>query len=187
MKERPILFSGPMVRAILEARKTQTRRIVKPQFSVFHSIHADASISTNRIFRGAYQRIRCPYGQPGDRLWVRETWKEKKRHQLSYIGLPAIEYAATGESVGPWKPSIFMTRWASRLTLEIVRVRVERLRDISEEDAMAEGVYPMKGIEPSGSEWESCKLGFAELWQFINGPDSWDSNPWVWVIEFKKL
>lgn len=219
MKERPILFSGPMVRAILEGRKTQTRRVVKPQPPVW--LEKDlwygrgtnvlpghksffATTPSGRTANVDYQP-KCPYGQPGDRLWVREAWS-KALHGCGVellerwepgkegpFGVGAI-YAATphpGYSVGKWKPSIHMPRWASRITLEITGVRVERLQDISEADAQAEGVegpaYPsVEGgwIRDSNALWAG---GYAALWESINGPESWDANPWVFVVEFKRL
>jgi hypothetical protein len=177
MEEYPILFSGPMVRAILEDRKTMTRRVLKPQPKVIHAIHPDASITTNCIFRKGDQRIHCPYGQPGDRLWVRETWSawtggmtscgEERDIIKGKIDLetqsPQIEYKATSQSEGPWRPSIFMPRWASRIRLEVTDVRVERLNEISEEDAIAEGfdlklceavLYAAAGeVEPDEAYW----------------------------------
>ena len=140
MKERPILFSGPMVRAILDGRKTMTRRIVKQQADnggYCQSLDPDKGVWL--VHNGG--SIRCPYGQPGDRLWVRETWSAWTGGMTSCgeERAPQIEYKATSQSEGPWRPSIFMPRWASRILLEITDVRVERLNDISEEDAIAEG------------------------------------------------
>ncbi len=195
MKTRPINFKAHEVRATREGRKTQTRRIVQPQPRIVHAIHNDASIVTNRIFRNGDQRIHCPYGQPGDRLLVRETWQ----HCQNCGG---VDYAADvnkprncrhcDASLGNWKPSILMFRVSSRITLEIVSVRVERLRDISEKDAMAEGVYP---VDFSGQEHpdnpvlslRQYRAGFEEAWEHINGTCSWDLNPWVWVVEFKEV
>lgn len=146
MKTRPILFSGPMVRAILEGRKTQTRRVVKPQPA--HC--ADLPMGKDLTFASA-----CPYGQPGDRLWVRETWAVGTLFDYvrpSLLPKPdcesklAVDYAANprriwhSEDQGRWRPSIHMPRWASRITLEITSVRVERLQDISHKDAIAEGL-----------------------------------------------
>jgi hypothetical protein len=198
-KERPILFSGPMVRAILAGRKTQTRRIVKNQ--EWYNLKGDYG---NRL-RGV---DRCPYGQPGERLWVRETWTPD--HSPFYPHFP-VAYRADagfdyerndkGETYSPeqkawfpyrWRPSIHMPRIASRITLEITGVRVERLQDISHEDAIAEGIEP---IEPKGwkdyrgtaQRYMSPATSFQSLWFSINGLESWQSNPWVWVVEFRKL
>jgi hypothetical protein len=154
MKERPIIFSDAMVRAILDGTKTQTRRIVKPP------------LEQNT------PAVACPYGKPGDWLWVRETWAEQAGDVI---------YRATDTTERKlWKPAIFMPRWASRITLEIESIRVERLQDCSRADAMAEG-YPAKNMAdgPDPLEW------YATLWNNINGLGSWDANPWVWVISFR--
>jgi hypothetical protein len=186
-KERPIIFSGPMVRALLDGKKTQTRRIVKPQ----------AAVLTDELARGlgvqppAQQNhavVPCPYGQPGDRLWVRETWKENPAIDFGN-GHGAPLYRATwgnADTGDRWRPSIHMPRWASRITLEITNVRVQRLQEISEEDALAEGVDRPKSSDPR-SVAELTLWRFRELWESIHGPDSWDANPWVWAITFKKL
>jgi len=185
MKERPILFNTDMVRALLDGRKTQTRRVVKPQPYMNHDSRAQGNTNL------------CPYGQIGDRLWVRETWAYVPKtayaqstgvHQIINPNNPdmAAVYKAGWERCAPsWKPSIHMQRWASRLTLEVTDVRVERVQDISEEDAKAEGC-PVRGNidatkDPIG--W------FAWLWDSINAKRgySWDSNPWVWVVAFKLI
>lgn len=175
MKERPILFSGEMVRSILEGRKTQTRRVMRHQ--------AGAEL--------AFQN--CPYGQPGDRLWVREMFATLDCHHGQTV------YRADGEknlADMTWKPSIHMPRRAARLTLEIVRVRGEKLNDISEEDAEAEGarrgIWCNDGVlcDPMDEDDEkraSFRHGYGFLWETINGPGSWDKNPWVWVVEFRRL
>jgi hypothetical protein len=203
VRERPILFSAPMVRAILDGRKTQTRRIVKPQPPAMFS-EGDVAAITNGA-RWAFSRVyspgrgvafpadpepgfRCPYGLPGDRLWVREAWQITGRLGTEY----AVWYPAGGEAVGidvgfegpspKWdamihddrvRPSIHMPRWASRITLEVTGVRIERLQDISEADARAEGVVDT--------------LAFEELWDSINGSGAWDANPWCWCISFKRV
>lgn len=194
MTERPILFSAPMVRAILDGRKTQTRRIVKPQppsdcapirVEEFHPTVIDryGDEGPGAPIFGAYDLggewgVRCPYGQPGDRLWVRETWRAwggTVRH---------VDYRATTEIPRPadgWKPSIHMRRADSRIMLEIVAVRVERLQDISEADAKAEGCQADPYDGPTYYDH------FALLWRSINGQGSWTTNPWVWVIEFKRV
>ena len=203
MKERPIIFSGPMVRAILAGRKTQTRRVVKPQPDSKIADEAYWNIGGFRLRDDAANPLPCPYGSPGDRLWVRETFSVEH----CYAGLPPslLEFTSTGiwywadgnPHYGDWtkpKPSIHMPRWASRITLEITGVRVERLNDISEVDAAEEGVRYMgegEGYEDychgSGTWCTSSKASFTSLWESINGPGSWALNPWVWVVEFKRL
>lgn len=172
MTDRPILFSGSMVRAIRDGRKTQTRRIIKPQLVKLTELPSN------------------PYGNPGDRLWVRENcWAHKDTGEIfAYCAVDETLYSnnKTVKKV----PSIHMPRWASRITLEIAGVRVNRLHDISEEDAIAEGIGQAIGDglyrSESGSIGRARTL-FQSLWQSINGPDSWDENPGVWVIDFKKL
>lgn len=190
MKTRPILFSTPMVQAIHAGRKTQTRRAIK-----FEWCGSAEALMHQATFDPAYK---CPYGQPGDRLWVRETWGLMCYHDPtdwcadSIVGVSesdlreryTLEHAANWKlpnESSHWRPSIHMPRWASRITLEIVAVRVERLQEITEEDAKAEGVEP---YAPDDGQY---RLGFRELWELINGPDSWAMNPWVWVIEFKEV
>lgn len=196
MKERPILFSGLMVRAILEGRKTQTRRVIKPQPECLQDVQAiQYHLATGEpliVGRG------CPYGKPGDRLWVRETWNAWRQSNLEHnewdtcdcapseiperYGAVKLEYAATSQSVGPWRPSIHMPRWASRITLEIESVRGERLQDISNEDCWNEGM-----CDATNPELKANRKWFFELWESINGPGSWDLYQWVWVIEFKEV
>lgn len=210
MKERPILFSAPMVRAIREGRKTQTRRIVKCAFQsieenddgVLWPWREDVNNATDHWYP-------CPYGQPGDRLWVRETWCDfdgdgpRALYKADADVDGSVPYLCTGvggigggvcnHTPEKWRSPIFMLRWASRILLEIVSVRVERLQEISEKDAKAEGVI----WHEAGQFWQpsediNCPCCFAygayaELWQSINGPESWDANPWVWVIEFKRM
>jgi len=192
MKERPILFSGEMVRAILDGRKTQTRRIVKIPKAFKWNIHNDDRFPI--AMRGT--NIKCPFGNVGDRLWVRESWTHHQE-SLEYaqakhediMGGSAIYYAATDPHPEQmrWKPSIHMPRWASRIQLEITSGRVERLHDISEEDAKAEGTEfwapPLEGFDPVSPQ----RVRFQWLWEAINGSESQKSNPWVWVIEFKRI
>lgn len=198
MKERPILFSAPMVRAILNGTKTQTRRVVKDR-------HIDAAPPAC-FFQ--WLRERCTYGQPGDRLWVRETWQvvdgSERARRIVTDPSPSrgwIEYAATvhpGHEPPPrWRPSIHMPRWASRILLEITAVRVERLQDISGEDAVAEGIardgdgYERFHVDPDAPLGQSFTrnpvLAYRGLWEKINGVGTWDANPLVWVIEFKRV
>jgi len=188
MKERPILFNGEMVRAILDGRKTQTRRLVKPQPRVVHSIHSDASITTNRIFRKGDQRIHSPFGTIGDRLWVRETFSCMERKPVAGC---EVAYRADGESLvwEPWTPSIHMPRWASRINLEITGVRVERVQEISDDDAESEGVDLRRlcgCVEGCATcDDRSPSEVFRDLWQSIYA--NWDANPWVWVYEFRRM
>lgn len=224
MKERPILFSPPMVRAILEDRKTQTRRAVRKQFAP-DAEPAEVPATSPEGWQisghsglwwddaGACfdDAIRCPYGQPGDRLWVRETWqgplvddfesyladpdKFKKPEFCEYAadGGPAPEFVTLDDELEQrWRPSIHMPRWASRILLEVVSLRVERLADISKDDAMAEGIV----LQPDGGFGlaDSTHYNFSDptdsycsLWESINGDGSWLLNPWVWVVEFKRL
>jgi hypothetical protein len=181
-KERPILFSGPMVRAILEGRKTQTRRIIKPQPTVFWN---DGRQPVNLPYdRDNDRLIRCPYGKPEDRLWVRET---HCKYGSGYIYRADYgTHTPISDGVGgPWKPSIHMPRVYSRITLEITGVRVERLQDITKADAMAAGVSSdMPIVWQSGDD--TPRGMFGELWESINGPDSWAANPWVWLVEFRR-
>ncbi len=169
MIERPILFSADMVHAIMAGRKSQTRRVVKPRELKFLGVSRGGLLS--RFFPG-----KCPYGAVGDRLWVKETFQPV---QLA-SAVTAWRYRATDlKGLAPWKPSIFMPRSASRITLEIVSVHVERLNDISNEDCFAEGL-----------PWDTSKgnrTWYADLWESINGKGSWDENPWVWVIEFRRI
>lgn len=195
MKTRPILFSAPMVRALLDGRKTMTRRVVKKS----EQWPADAVRAVMLETRGTVMavnaqrctygpEIKCPYGQPGDRLWVRETWKHVDGGPVydaaggiaDSFDPETIYHATRPHYPGPWKPSIFMPRWASRITLEITGVRVERLQDISISDAMAEGV----GIQ---CESPMAVMEYSLLWESINGPGSWDANPWVWVLTFGRV
>lgn len=181
MKERPILFSAPMVRAIFSGTKTQTRRVFKAK---------NGGVWPNKNdIPGMLQILReCPYGQPGDRLWVRETWAQARAARRDEPIRDAIAYAADRESMADrfgipdrrWRSSIHMPRWASRILLEIVAVRVERLKDISIDDAIAEGV----GIR---CDSPMAVMEYSLLWESINGPGSWDANPWVWVIEFQRV
>lgn len=183
MKERPILFSGPMVRALLAGTKTQTRRIVK-RYEVRAGMPQPEWDSLLRL---------CPYGQPGDRLWVREAWAEVRPRGIPWPATMTVYREADNRTDygGPWKPSIHMPRRASRLTLEITGVRVERLQDISEADALAEGIVQLKdggfGL-PAGEHYHCAdpRQSYLSLWEAINGPGSVGANPWVWVVEFKK-
>ena len=202
MKERPILFSAPMVRAVLKGSKTQTRRVWKlPRGCSWYAGHGGEAAGMVQDDDGpAWWHVseqRCPYGQPGDRLWVREAWRALRRFDsmppLDIEWRSMVAYEAdtpTGDyrqaphgRMGKLRPPIHMPRWASRITLEVTGVRVERLQDISSEDSLAEGIYPTStGLYPG-----SPRAAYRNLWEEINGPGSWDTNPWVWVVEFRRL
>jgi hypothetical protein len=246
--DRPIPFSGEMVRAILDGRKTQTRRVVKTVWDDHFEEPCQNSkgewfVCDNRPpdILNAYF-LHCPYGQPGDRLWVRESWKissfmegdpisfqykdgtikeeneragefgnnyeewyekviiqssdylEKIKHPMDDEGIYHWEH---GKSPLPWRPSIFMPRWASRILLEVVSVRVERVKDISENDAYSEGIrhipkfvnninFASWSDDVCSYNYPTAKEAFHGLWDSINGKKyPWDANPYVWVIEFK--
>jgi hypothetical protein len=196
VKERGLIFNGEMVRAILDGRKTQTRRIMKNQpagdFPQTPALIRNV-VGAGFQWYGHYGEsgiFNCPFGAVGDRIWVRETWAEAgasapdlKLYRANYPEHVPTHY----ENVPPadeirWTPSIHMPRWASRLTLEITGVRVERLRDLNEEDAKSEGITPPSGGVLPGWEY---RINFRDLWMSIYGADNWEANPWVWVIEFK--
>lgn len=230
IKERPILFSAPMVRAILDGRKTVTRRAIKVQ------PHIDASgnfcVGSSNYGQDGYGKpvtkhfvnSCCPYGKPGDRLWVRETfallgnedgccidWQdnlvkgdERGAARIYRASCPPGDYGLNQipakaewkpdteamEYDGAWRPSIHMPRWASRILLEITDVRVERLQDITYEQAAAEGVHrgPLRewcASDEGGACHKYPVPAFRDLWQSVGG--NWDANPWVWVVEFKRV
>lgn len=225
MKERPILFSAPMVRALLDGSKTQTRRVVTPAPEMV----TDKSIAPWDGDPAALLRLltlngkTCRYGQPGDRLWVREAhslYPTHGQHRADgerwgpWGGLPTT-VSADGKQIayyregfdrcdpGRWRPSIHMPHWASRILLEVASIRVERLQDISEADALAEGVVAwragwdkktaatmfLRGTEArvNTNEGGVAKRLYYLLWESINGAGSWAANPWVWVVEFKRI
>lgn len=225
-----MLFSAPMVRAILEGRKTVTRRIVTPQPPADCQAWAGwilDSTTSDDVGKASWHdqagplafkthHVRCPYGQPGDRMWVRETW-----YNDAAFGKPEIFYRADGSfdeqfeqhrlgQVGPfkWRPSIHIPRWASRINLEVTGVRVERLQDITEAEALAEGIIcenVIVGANCNGGEhqeetadryfWEGCREegfetaveAYADLWDEINGAGAWEANPWVFAVSFNKV
>lgn len=209
MKQRPILFSGPMVRALLDGSKTQTRRVAKAK----HLSWIEGSVLN--FLDGKWNQRPLPYGKPGDQLWVRETWQGplleeyevdadadwQSANRIHQYQNPAhCAFAADGGSPPEfidsddniqrrWRPSIHMPRWASRITLEITGVRVERLQNISEADALAEGVSDTgaKILDSVANEVTGPIAEYSVLWESINGPGSWDLNPWVWVVEFKRI
>lgn len=206
-----------------EGRKTVTRRVMKPQPD-FLGPMVDPNTPFKTLDAGLHARITCPYGEPGDRLWVRETWTD-----VNMCGAPALAYRADEDMrdlmeepgflddrgafnyddprVKPypfacwyaeldqarWRPSIHMPRWASRILLEITAVRVERLQDISEEQALAEGVrgepcdHARQACADIGCWGDTAKGAFGFLWESLNGEGSWAANPWVWVVEFKRV
>jgi hypothetical protein len=220
-KERPILFSASMVRAILEGRKSQTRRVAKriPWIGAVNPNFSQARAFSNAgEFRIAGSEemttgFRCPYGQPGDRLWLRERHAFETKgacalggthYESPWFWADADEYGLLGhDGQGPiyteelrWRPSIHMPRSASRILLEVTDVRVERLQAISEDDAIAEGVPShataverQESYGPMKGPWfERPQAGaYACLWESINGPGSWDANPWVWAITFRRI
>ena len=223
-KERPILFSAPMVRAILEGRKTQTRRIIPEQPNIDPQTGDWLWVNTDEIQRVRplheyvdFKKAHCPHGKPGDRLWVRESFyafghwetrynQKKARDEWHFVdqtpdfgpyryadNLPAQIESGRGANTGWWKrPSLFMPRAASRILLEITDVRAERLQDISEQDAKAEGVNRAiigNGIrgQQIGQEPRPYAESFFTLWQAINGTESLQQNPFVFPITFKRL
>lgn len=232
MRERPILFSGPMILALLAGRKTVTRRVVKPQPTPCEYAPGKHALAGQVIEGNDAVLAQCPYGKPGDLLWVKETWRtaavldELSPRAIAAKALEAgyelpwapLQYEADGKSVdwdylwkGPGKVrvSIHMPRWASRLTLEVVSVRVERLHDFTDNDAKAEGLScltkdggrtykygipdrdGLPGTDDTGWPWvewarDPCEA-FQRLWVSINGAESWDANPWVWRVEFKRI
>lgn len=191
MRERPILFSGPMVRAIIEGRKTVTRRVVKPQPDFLGSMTAP-NTPFKTLGAGLHGQIVCPYGQPGDRLWVRETFAVYGDEKMAAIHYRADRPHHVGQKGMGYKPSIHMPRWACRILLEITAVRVERLQEISEAQARAEGVQQDSDgwfdyQAPSTQCCTSAVESFRTLWSSINGTESWTANPWVWVVEFKRV
>ncbi|MCA3000276.1 MAG: hypothetical protein ING75_16940 [Rhodocyclaceae bacterium] len=227
VKERPILFSAPMVQAIFDGRKVMTRRVVKLRDKDLHDASAylnggSAAVALGHGVGGIVEwreqdgqwfglsgyttvaNIDCPYGQVGDRLWVRETfqpffadgvdycdvdWKTGKGYKIGYPATDGIgEFIDLDDNISQaCKPSIHMPRWACRIELEVTGVRVERLQDISEADAIAEGI-PERGTYPPESDPDDIlRRDFQELWESINGRESWTLNPWVWVISFRRV
>ena len=208
-KERPILFNAPMVRAILDGSKTQTRRIVKPKkvfspylpytnarfdergnycFDSGPNVHNHIGLSDPNIAKQWCPYSLCDgYDEAPGRLWVRETHLPKASGTIYRADYSEFEAAGLGGVYGGWKPSIFCKREHSRILLEITGVRVERLQDISDEDAIAEGAAGGHGSIPGYNYAATPLEHYRHIWESINGPGSWDVNPWVWVIEFKVL
>ncbi|HHB9120716.1 TPA: hypothetical protein ACN7SR_003707 [Klebsiella pneumoniae] len=232
MKERGMIFNGEMVRAILDGRKTQTRRIMKLQPKPSKSRPGDFWFSSKKLesmvhvsdlapgnspiadYHLFIQEHCCPFGAVGDRMWVRETFQgplfdyeqmeayleDRSKFetpefcQYAADGKPAPEYYDADDNLHHgWRPSIHMLRWASRILLEITSVRVERLNAINEHDAQAEGVAKLRGgfwkhYQPGWTQHQlSARGSFVTLWKSIYGDESWNSNPWVWVIKFKRI
>lgn len=218
MKSRPILFSAPMVQALLAGTKTQTRRVIKPQPIAVLDVDGPARCPMCLPPLQSFA-MTCKIGQPGDRLWVKETYRTRREwdefspknlpvkfagesdEQVDWLREQYIHYETcpqpNGKLTGRIRQSIYMRQWMSRITLEITGVRVERLNDISEADCWAEGIEQCDGMFDSapqaamakriGCSVEDAKPLYACLWESINGPGSWDLNPWVWVIEFRKV
>ena len=211
MNERPILFSGPMVRAILEGRKTMTRRVVKVDAADWECDGCEPNWPMAENQYGDSERVACPYGQPGGTLWVRETWASfgdsssitppvSHQCQIRYHADNSCQWrdvpqGARGlypDASFRLRPSIHMPRWASRITLEVTAVRVERLQEITEDDARAEGIvkqahgYGVAGLHMTLS---TAREAFGCLWDGINAERGfgWSVNPWVWVVEFRRV
>lgn len=216
-RERPMLYSGPMVRAILDGLKTQTRRFalktINTPVEVWRTDGHGTWYGVNNVAASgglgepATPFIECPYGEPGDRLWVKEThafyslqyhelgkWHPTDRDVCCHYreGCPM----ELSDCIEKWRPSIFMPRWASRLTLEITDIRIERLNAISEDDAIAEGIDVFEDGAGFTVPLKNGKLGpwhrnpadaYRSLWEVINGAGSWAANPYVWVIQFKRV
>lgn len=237
MKERPILFSGPMVRALLDGSKTQTRRVCKPAqfYSLSTVVEVPDPMERGQVYNGSHfgdeegeVQFASPYGGPGDRLWVRESgamhallapedplqpmlfrhdvpttvnlgdyWVQRTRAPGASYSTECTREQFLRHSGAKVVPSIHMPRWASRITLEITSVRVERLQDISEADAKAEGITPhdvrqfwlfgASEARRASIYREAAVEPYRQLWESINGPGSWGANPWVWAIEFRKV
>ncbi len=193
MTERPIIFSAPMVRAILDGRKTQTRRAIKPVPTIngVGAIFDEGDRQEDFVEPYWVFPETCKYGKPGDLLWVRETWAPLADCVVlncAYYRLDHEEARSSGSRVDvKWRPSIYMPRWASRITLRITDIRVERLQDISEEDAKAEGVKPLDYAAHHVAAGCGARIAFEQIWTTINGPAAWEANPWVWVISFERV
>ncbi|MBD2364490.1 hypothetical protein H6G36_25510 [Anabaena minutissima FACHB-250] len=195
MSDKPILFSAPMIRAILEGRKTQTRRIIKPQPELCHGCQS-CEFRCDHFAAPVKQQW-----QKGDILWVRETWREALSETHECYAYRADNSYQCGKRSphncnAIWKPSIFMPKKACRLWLEVTGVRIEQLQGIGEEDAIAEGIEQLSSGYWAGGQHKTKDTpkhlptpieGFKDLWQSINGTDSWDLNPWCWVVEFKRV
>ncbi|MCA3696505.1 hypothetical protein [Aquidulcibacter sp.] len=204
MTERPILFSGPMVRAILEGRKTQTRRVLsyQPSGDVLEVSPPSSDLPRYWQFRYDVGGVDVPVpNQVGDTLWVREAWRPIGDAPLSEcIGPEDIDFYATTDEIAAaifkWRPSIHMPRWASRISLKVTAVKVERLQDISEADAIAEGILAHEPTQDDPAEYAAAegrliyndpREAFCDLWISINGAYSWKANPWVVAYSFQRI
>jgi hypothetical protein len=202
--ERPIIFSGPMVKALLAGTKSQTRRVIKPQ----PKVEPRHEPLVGEAWASGFVDVRCPYGEPGDRLWVRETWGLAS--SSGYLVDPTLNYRADGAQrcVAPevihagyvhrdgWRSPIHMPRWASRITLEVAGVRVERLHAITDVDAVAEGIEraafggwagELTGDGITRVPMATPRCAFIGRWREIHSAKSWSENPFVWVIEFTRV
>lgn len=203
IKERPILFNTQMVRAILEGRKTQTRRILNCDHPVVTGFIPNGpyywqgtaiSKAVEQQYISTFPRlVKCPFGAVGNRLWVREKWRKTEISECGCsdncnCNFGRYDYfASSNDTDAKWKPSIHMPRSACRLILEITNIRVERLNDISQIDSIREGCHGLHEHDLGDETKASPKEQFKALWQEINGTDSWAKNPWVWVIEFRVI
>lgn len=183
IKERPILFNAAMVNAILKGCKTQTRRVITSKWGTYSESPMEKPVmlagNARPLWIGASGlQLHCPYGDVGDQLWVRETFSEGEMGGLTFKA--DIDYAGKHK----WTPSIHMPRWASRIELEITKIRVEHLNDINKGDVISEGCYPETAM-PANTQ--SAVNTYRQLWESINGNGSWEANPWVWVVEFKLI
>jgi hypothetical protein len=208
MADKPVIFSAPMVQALLDGRKTQTRRIIKPQpyiDAMGNFCHERSNWGQNMDGTPCTRNFinkKCRHGKPGDRLWVRENWQTHcDMDHITPRDLPhdaAVQYPAIYDGwMSRIRPSIHMPRWASRLTLTVTDVRVQRLQDLSEEDAKAEGcgkafevqdlrdaMHKLLGAASGEATGSTYRIGFAHLWNSINGPDAWSENPFVYAVSF---
>lgn len=195
MTERPILFSAPMVQAILAGRKTMTRRVINKS-AALDALHV---FGPSMLLRPGCADL-CPYGKPGDRLWVREAWQTDVRNASTpprdISELEPVWFMAGGEPVRAgslsvcatgWRPGIHMPRWASRITLRVTEIRVERLHAITSADAIAEGCPAHANSTTIDCDTPNPRDDFRDLWNGINGAGAWDANPWVWVVRFERV
>lgn len=197
MTERPILFSGPMVDAIFAGRKTQTRRAVRWPFKDWPLEEELDNLGDMQSLYVRGKAVACPYGIPGDRLWVREAWARTRVHGAEWHVYRAADNRT--DYGGPWKPGIHMPRAACRLKLEVTDMRCERLQGITYEDALAEGAADYRPLIESecqdGETPDQCarrlewpQRSYRQLWDSLNAKRGygWDKDPWVWVVEFKR-
>jgi hypothetical protein len=204
MNSKPIIFSAPMIQAILARKKSQTRRVIK-NLDMIQDVRDGVPYFEDAYGDWHKTSTACPYGQPGDQLWLRETWGIHRLDNNGHKEFPNILYKADSstrlvlsqkvweyeQEEFQWRPSIFMPRWASRINLLIKDVRVERLQEISEADAIAEGfeAWAYTGNDGYDDDFGTAKDGFTRLWDHINALRgySWASNPWVFMIKFEVM